>query len=271
MDTTAPRFEHDVIEASNATPVLVDFWAPWCGPCRVLGPTLERLEAEAAGRWRLVKLNVDEAPELSARYGIQGIPAVKLFSEGAVVDEFVGALPDYAVAQWLEKALPSENKKLLGQAERALDAGETEEAETLLLRILDAEPEHPQARVMLARLVVFEHPEQALSLLGGGAFAGSSYVQTEEAVRTVARLLALREAPERLPDGPAQAAYLEAIEAVARRDFDAALSGFIGVVRTHRPYDDDGARKACIALFHLLGAQHEVTRRHRRAFDTSLY
>ena len=94
------------MEVSHKKPVLVDFWAPWCGPCRVLGPTLEKLAKESKGAWRLVKINADKHPGLTQQYGVKGIPAVKLFVDGAVVNEFVGALPEHAVRQWLAEAIP---------------------------------------------------------------------------------------------------------------------------------------------------------------------
>lgn len=106
MSDQKNNFEEDVIQTSHRKPVVVDFWAPWCGPCRVLGPTLEKLAKESKGRWRLVKINADSFPVLTQRFGVRGIPAVKMFVDGAVKDEFVGALPEQAVREWLGRALP---------------------------------------------------------------------------------------------------------------------------------------------------------------------
>lgn len=271
METNGTAFQKDVIDASRSVPVLVDFWAPWCGPCRVLGPALDRLAAESGGKWRLVKVNTDEHPELSRRYGIRGIPAVKLFADGEVVDEFTGALPEYAVRQWLEKALPSENKKRLARAERELEAGDEDAARELLDVILQEEPGNPKARVLMARLLAFEDPARAAELVEGSAFAGPGFAPIEDAVKTIARLFELAQDEADLPNGAGKAAYEQAIAALRDRDFSLALERFIDVIQTDRYYDDDGARKASVALFALLGNDHPAVKQYRRTFDMSLY
>ncbi|MEX0601149.1 MAG: tetratricopeptide repeat protein, partial [Rhodothermales bacterium] len=198
-----------------------------------------------------------------------GIPAVKLFVDGEVADEFTGALPEYAVRQWLEKALPSETKQMTEEAEAAIEEGHASQAETLLEAVLERDPSNAKAAVLLARLIVFEDADRAVELVAGSSFAGPSFMHIEEAVRTVARLVELD--LDDLPDGEAAAAYADGVKALRRLDFEAALEHFIDVIQRDRYYDDDGARKACVALFALLGNDHPAVKAYRRRFDMALY
>lgn len=264
-------FHKEVIERSYTTPVLVDFWAPWCAPCRILGPVLEKLAAENTGRWKLAKVNTDENQQISVQYGIRGIPAVKLFVEGEVVNEFTGALPEHAVRRWLDESLPSQEKMQLEAAMAAMEAGQVEMAVSLLQGLLAAQPDHIQARVMLAQATAQEDPASAVHLLEGVEITDPSMVSTAEAIQELGRLLTYAKDGAVLPDEAGRESYRAAIDAVSRADWDAALKAFIEVIQQNRYYDDDGSRKACIAIFSLLGTTHELTRKHRRIFDMVLY
>lgn len=270
MSYEVDDFQTDVIETSQETPVLVDFWAPWCGPCRQLSPVLESL-AEEHDEWNLVKVNVDENGAPAQQYGVRGIPAVKLFVDGEVAAEFTGVKPEHALRKWLEEHLPSEEKSRLEKAQHELDEGNHEEAEHLLWPILEDDPEHDEAQVLMARALAFRDPTRAKALSDAADVADPTLRQTRDAVRTLVRLLEWAEDSTPLPDGSGREDYRAAIEALAEQDFASALEHFIEVVRTNRDYDDDGARKACVALFTLLGEQHPVTKEYRRTFDMSLY
>jgi putative thioredoxin len=266
MESEVRDFNKDVIETSRNIPVLVDFWAEWCGPCRVLGPVLERLAEKYKDRFILVKVNTDNNPEIAARYGIRGIPNVKLFVNGTVADEFTGALPEQAVDQWLKKALPGKNNKELEKAKELLSRGEDEKASALLLKLLKAEPDNTQIKILLAKSVLFNDYKTAERL------ATESEMDTEnsellEAIKTIAHLFSL----DGTNGSNADRDYKSAIEVLKQKNFDLALKKFIDVIRTDRNLDDDGARKACIAIFKLLGEDNEITLKHRRDFGSALY
>ena len=151
VDVTPATFEAEVIQRSHEVPVVVDFWAPWCGPCRVLGPVLEALEAEAGGDWQLVKINTQDHPQLAQQFGIQGIPAVKAFRNGQQIDEFVGALPKPAVAQWLEGIVPSAADEAVAQAD-SLRASDPAAALALYQQALADKPGHIEGLLGAAEL-----------------------------------------------------------------------------------------------------------------------
>jgi putative thioredoxin len=266
-------FERDVIVQSKQLPVLVDFWAEWCGPCRILGPVLERLAAASVGRFKLVKVDTDAYPEVAARYGVSSIPAVKLFKDGVVAGEFVGALPEREVARFLDAYLPSESQQLVAAASAALASGERAKAERLLEAALKQEPTLWEARVRLAELRFRRDPKAALELVQDVPPNDPSATRIE-ALRALASLLERARAHTPPPEGvPAELweRYLDGARAFAAgRDTD-ALDAWIEVLRRRRELDDDGPRRACVALFGLLGDDSDVTREYRRKFTSALY
>lgn len=262
-------FQTEVIQRSFEIPVLVDFWAEWCGPCRILGPTLERLAQKSNGDWALAKVNTEELVDVAQRYQVRSIPNVKLFVDGKVHDEFVGALPEFQVQQWLKKALPGKHRRQLDEAEALDAAGRTSDAQKLIEDVLSAEPDNTQAHTMLAKLVLFQDPQKAFQLLEN--IDDPKYSDFTEPVRTIAHLHAYAQNRTSLPNGSARDLYQAAIDALFQQEFDTALAQFIEVIRNERYYDDDGARKACIAIFKLLGEENEITLKHRRDFSSALY
>ncbi len=264
------NFEEEVIKRSEEKPVLVDFWAPWCGPCKMLGPILERAYENSNGKWVLKKVNVDENPDLSARYGIRGIPAVKLFTDGKVADEFTGVIPENSFLSWLEKHIPNEEKKELNEIQEEIKTGNPEVALSRLREFIKRHPKNKEARLALARAIYRGKPEEALSLLGD-IREDSPLFEEAHAVTTLASLLMKGREPGSLEERPVKKLYLEAIEAIRNADWDRALGQMIEVILEDKNYDDEGARKAVIAMFNLLGKAHELTRKYRRRFDMSLY
>lgn len=262
-------FQREVIEKSNTVPVVADFWAEWCAPCKILTPILERLAVEQTGQWELAKVNTETHVEVARQFGISGIPSVKMFVEGKVKSEFVGALPEYQVRQWLKASIPGKYDKDIETATRMIHEGRESEAETILESVCSADPGNEGARVFLARAILFSDSQRALDLVK--TIEEPKFFELAEAVRTISRLLEIARHPERLPQGPSADTYREAALALINRNFDVALGLFIDIIRHERNYDDDGSRKACIAIFKILGEDHATTLNHRREFSRALY
>jgi putative thioredoxin len=264
-------FDTDVLQASMEQPVLVDFWAPWCGPCRVIGPILEKLANEAANTaqargeaaaWSLVKIDSDRHPELAQRYRVQGIPSMKLFYQGAVIAELTGALPEPDMRRWLQDNLPSEAKEALWEGIALMKEERVAEALPLLQKADKAGLE--EAKVWLAEACVWDDPQAARDLL---EHAGLS--DRENALREVAA--ALLDEPLRGPESPAREPYAAGVEALRHRDYSASLEHLIRSITLQKSYREEAARRLVVAIFTLLGPSHPITVAQRRAFSMALY
>ena len=267
-------FEKEVLERSRTVPVLVDFWADWCGPCRTLGPVLERLADEQVSSgdpdWVLAKVDTEAYSDVAMKYGVRGIPNVKLFIDGEVADEFTGALPEFQVRTWLKKALPGKNQERVDEAAALFAEGRGDDARQILQEVLAAEPDNSHARVLIAQTLLGEDPEQAEEAVRG-IHEDSDVFDQAEAIRTMATVARAVKDPDSLPESSVKDAWLSAARSALAGTYDAALEGFINVIREDRYFADDISRRICIAIFRMLGPSHEVTRRHRRAFDSALY
>lgn len=270
MSYDTDDFETEVIERSHTIPVLVDFWAAWCGPCLVLGPILEKLAEANGSRWALAKLDTERFPEISTRYGIRSIPNVKLFVDGEVKDEFVGALPEPQVVDWLGKALPSKYQAQLETAKQLLSENKSGEARDVLRQVVAAESDNESAVVMLARTFLEDDPQQAMETVGSIGL-GSEVFEEAEAIKTLSSVFSRTEVQESLPHDPVKELYLSAIGKARSSDFAGALDEFIEVVAKNRYYDEDRSREACIAILKLMEDDHRETKGYRQALNSALY
>lgn len=271
-------FETAVLERSQEVPVVVDFWAPWCGPCRVLGPILEKLAEEYSGEFILAKINVDESPSLANAFGIQGIPAVKLFQGGEVAGEFTGALPEPMVREMLARFLPSESDKKAQDAGDLEQEGKLAEAKTLYEEILEKDPGHSRSLLGLGRLLMnegdYEHAVNSLEQISLAA------EERKEADRFLARLRlrgegnqdesSLRAAVQSDPKNLA-ARFNLAQTLAGNEKFEDALTEFLTIVKTDRGFKDDGARKAMVQVFEVLGSDHPLTDKYRAELAKVLF
>ena len=262
-------FQTEVIERSRTVPVLVDFWAEWCGPCRILGPTLERLAERAEGGWVLAKLNTEEFTDIAMQYGIRSIPNVKLFVDGKAVNEFVGALPEPAIIEWLKKAIPAKKIPELEAAADLLKTLQFEKAQKLLEPVVQSHPDNHQASALLAKALFFTDPERAVKAVEE-IEADSDQYDLVEAIRAFYDL-GKKLAGGTMPEGPGREHYIEAARDLLKGEFDGALAKFIAVVREDRYYDEDGARRAAIGIFKYLGEEHPTTLKHRKEFNRALF
>ncbi len=266
MSHEVKDFKKDVLDRSQQIPVLVDFWADWCAPCKTLGPILEKLAKKHEGQWALVKVNVDLMPDIAGAFGIQSIPSVKLVFKGKVVSEFVGAQPEQAIEQWLSKAVPDTGQGQLAKAKALLANGDVKSAGKILDGIVKAEPNNEEARALLATTHIYTDAKKAMEIVKD-IQEGSKFYDRAEGIRLMTKLIDANG----LPDGPGKAGYTRAIEALRALDFEKALAGFIDVIRVDRQYNEDGARKACVAIFKSLGEENELTKRYRPIFSSALY
>ena len=283
-DSDTRSFMQDVIQASRSQPVIVDFWAPWCGPCKQLGPILERVVKNAGGKVRLVKVNIDENPELAQQLRIQSIPMVYAFSQGQPVDGFAGALPESQIKAFVERLTgplgPAPEEVAIEQAKQLLEAGELDRAAKVYERILDAEPDNPDALAGLARCRIGQgRLAAARELLEQVPKEHANHVEVDGARAA----LSLAEEAGALPDAKALSARLQADDndhearldlatvLFLRGQIEPAIEHLLTLIRKDRDWQDQAARKQLVKFFEALGPKHPATVGGRRQLSAVLF
>ncbi len=283
-DTTTQTFVRDVVEPSKQVPVLVDFWAPWCGPCRQLSPIIEKVVRAAKGAVRLVKMDIEKYPEIAGQLGIQSIPAVYAFVNGQPVDGFVGNLPEGQIKAFIDRlagpAGPSEVDQILAEAEALLDGGDTPGASELFAAVLEAEPGSVPAIVGLARCLLaaneIERARVALAMLPETAASDPKVAAVRAQLDLAAQTESLGDAgplEARIAENPAdhQARFDLALLLNGKGDRDAATEHLLEIMRRDRSWNEEGARKQLLQFFEAWGPMDDATRAGRRRLSSMLF
>jgi putative thioredoxin len=283
-ETTTQGFMKDVIEESKRQPVLIDFWAPWCGPCKQLTPILEKVVKSAKGKVKLVKMNIDEHPAIPGQMGIQSIPAVIAFVNGQPADGFMGALPEGQVNAFIERltkgAVAGETKDLLSEADAALTAGDVETAANIYSDILAEDEANVAALAGFARCQVaagaIGEAKQTLAKIpeakhnDAAVVAARAALEVAEQASSVGPVGELEQKVQQNPlDHQARFDLAVALNAAGQRQ--QAVDHLIAIVRRDRKWNDDGARKQLVQFFEAWGPTDEATVDGRKRLSSILF
>ncbi len=277
IDVDERTFGREVLVRSQEVPVVVDFWAPWCGPCRTLGPILERLAHDSRGAFVLAKINVDQNQRLAANYQVQGIPAVKAFRNGKVVNEFSGALPESQVRAWLKQVCPPVADQLAAEA-AALEAHAPDQAIARYRQIVATDPTHSASLFGLGRLLLRAGDATGVEWLAQVP-AGTPQYSHAQTLLPLADFFQLPVAadPNALlariesDSNDLEARYQLAAHLTRTQRYGEAMNQLLAIVMRNRAFHNDGGRKVLLALFELLGDEHPLVADYRRKLANALF
>jgi putative thioredoxin len=280
LESTGRTFDIDVIEASRRMPVLVDFWADWCGPCKMLAPVLERIAADYAGRARVVKVDTEAERDLAGKYGIRSLPTVRVFRHGQPVDEIIGVQPDSALRAMLERYLERPSDRVRAEASRLITEERAPEAVLLLEKALRDEPQDDEVRVELVEALVLAgqvgEADSQFAALPLQAIESPRLKAVEARLQLAKALVDAPPAAELARKVAADPSDLRSAHQLAAREFtmgkvESALDRWLAILRKDRAFDDGLARRSLLAAFTLLEGQDELVHRYRRQMMALLH
>lgn len=279
IDTTLQNFQTDVIDASMEVPVLVDFWAEWCGPCKALGPVLEKLEKDYGGRFRLVKVDTEKEQQLAQHFRIRSIPAVYAFVGGQPVDQFQGALPEGKLREFIDRLMPNPADIEFEQAMTALDSGDQAAASSHVQKAIALDPANASARLLYAQLLLAgQDPKAAMTQVEALPAAARSDPQVAALVEQIKAAIDAARAPEptallaRVAAAPDDlAARLELAEYwIGFKEWEKAFEQLLEVVLRDRSFGDDAGRRRMVEVFDLASTQPQLVAQWRRRLGGAL-
>ena len=270
VDVSEADFEYQVLTFSQQIPVVVDFWAVWCAPCRVLGPVLEKLANEAQGAFRLAKVNVDENSNLANQYNIRSIPAVKAIRNGKVIAEFLGAQPEPEVRAFICKISPDPNDLMIEKGNGLLEMNQAMAAENTFRKVLESTPESAPARLGLVKSLLLQGDgDESMTWLTD--FPISREYNSAEILRPVAEALANYDASILSADDSLEAAYLSALRLVKRGNLEAALDGLLDILRQDKRFRKGQVHRLVLGILELMGDNRPDTREYRNELASILF
>jgi putative thioredoxin len=267
---TESNFEYEVIAYSHQIPVIIDFWAEWCVPCKTLTPILEKIIEDAKGTFRLAKVNVDDNPNLAIRFSVRSIPNIKAIREGLVVSEFLGMQPEPWVKNFLRNLAPSQTDLMLEKGQSQLESQNWVEAEKSYRQYLTKTPDHPAGLLGLIKSCImqghFSEASQSIAIFP----ASREYAEIEK-LRPLIEALSRSTKNPGFTDDPLEAAYLNALRLIVHGNLPASMDGMIDILRQDKHYCDGEVRKVMLGLFEVLGDNHPLTQQYRHELAMVLF